>query len=114
MFYIKMFGISLLLTLVIETVTALLLRIKGRNLLMVFLVNLLTNPAVVYVSWAFDLGIPGQLAAEICAVIAEGFVYKVADKWGDFSFRRPFLYSLIMNTVSYGLGLVIGLLGRLI
>ena len=112
MFYLKMFGISLLLTLLIEMAVALILRIKNREFLMVFLVNVFTNPAAVYIAWVFDLGLPGQLIIEAVVIIAEWLIYKAANKWGDFSFKRPFLYSLIMNVISYGAGLIINMIGR--
>ncbi len=107
-----MFGISLLLTLLIELGIAVALRLKKRELLIVLLANVFTNPAAVYISWAFDTGLLGQIVIETGVIAAEWLIYKVADRWGKYTFKRPFLYSVVMNVISYGVGLLIELTGR--
>ncbi|MCR4617722.1 MAG: hypothetical protein K5669_06000 [Lachnospiraceae bacterium] len=106
-FYLKMFGISLALTLLIELGASLLFKIRGKSLFIVALVNLLTNPAVVYIIHIFNMDFPLQLIPEICVIALEGLIYFLFNRREGFSFKKPFMYSLVFNTVSYGLGLII-------
>ena len=65
--------ISLLLTLVTEFPVAFLFQAKGKDLLLVFLVNILTNPAVVLVSTLTGDRVSLQMILEGMAILAEGF-----------------------------------------
>ncbi len=101
-------GISLGLTLVIELGLALSLRRKGRTLLLVFLANLLTNPPVALTAILWRMyGLPYRAAAvaalELLAVGAEGLVYHTCRA----ELRRPYLFSLAANALSFGLGLLL-------
>ena len=104
-------GFSLLLTIALETGFFLVIGKRGRkDLLLVVMVNILTNPAVVLIYWLAaiytDLGrVIVIVPLEILAVLTEGFYYK---KYGD-SFKRPFVFSLAANAISYGLGVLIQL-----
>ena len=98
-------GISLALTLVLEVGLAFLTKKRGNQLLFVLLANIFTNPAVVlwncyYGSfWHF-------LGGEVFAVLAEWLIYKNSGA----KFRRPFLFSLVLNLVSCGIGFLINVL----
>ncbi len=100
-------GVSLALTLVLELLFVLLWGLRGRDLLLCALVNLLTNPPVVLCAllWRHygpaPLWLPVPLL-EAGAVLLEGFFYR---RNGE-RVRRPFLLSLCANAFSYGLGLV--------
>ena len=97
-----MYGISLGLTLLIELPVCFALGLRTRDQLeLVFLVNLLTNPAAVWLHTC--AGIP-QIPVEILVVITEFYVYR------QFKQSRPLLLSLVANGVSWGLGLVLQLL----
>lgn len=101
-------GVSLALTLAAELGFALLCRRRGRVLVLVALVNVLTNPLVVQAAllWrAFAL--PGYAAAvavlELLAVWLEGFLYRKS----RMGFARPYVFSLAANALSFGLGLLL-------
>ena len=112
---LKIFAVSLGLTLVIELMLAFVFRVRSkRGLLIVLLANVLTNPVAVFLCMASGLS-PGrgyylfQLGVEAAVVLAEGFIYS--------RFRedlraavKPFLLSLILNACSYGAGLILNLL----
>lgn len=109
--WLSSLGVSLALTLAIETGLALLFRRRGRALLIVALANVLTNPAVVLASllWrAYSLpAYPAAVAALEClAVLVEGLVYKKSRT----GFARPYLFSLAANAASFGLGLILSLI----
>ena len=104
-------GVSLALTLIFEMGFALLCGKRGRALSFVALVNLLTNPAVVCTVLIWNaLALPGYwaliAALECSAVLVEGFIYKRSGA----GFRRPYLFSLAANAVSYTLGLFVSML----
>ena len=104
MYLLKMFGISLLLTLVIELAAALLWGSRSKKqILLVILVNVLTNPAAVLLCW---LGIP-QLPVELAVVLTEALVYK-DPAW---KIPRPVLFAIVCNTVSWGTGILIQMMG---
>ena len=104
-------GLSLLLTELFELAAALCLRKRGAALLVVLLANLLTNPPAVLGTLAAlrfrpDLYVPWAIAAEAAAFITEALVYRA---WKGF-FPRPWLFSLLLNAISYGLGFLIQVL----
>ncbi len=104
-------GVSLGATLLLELTAALLLGIrKPRALLLVGLVNALTNPVVVTAS---SLAVmlthrapPWYLVAvlEVSAVAVEGLLYRNRLEYGRI---HPLLLSLILNTVSFTGGLLL-------
>ena len=132
-YFLRMFGISLGLTLLIEVsfFSAFDLRQKRglfrssceeerdlsedagfRPLIVVFLVNVLTNPAAVFLCYVVQNVLPRsfyyplQILIEILVVLTEGLIYR-SFRGETRSFRRPFLLSLILNILSYGTGLVL-------
>ncbi len=106
----KVMIICLVMTIVIECGIALILGYRKKDLLNVFLVNLLTNPVVSSVPVYFNY-YHGLRARNIClyilevvVFIVEGFIYVKVLK------RRKingFLLSLILNASSYFLGLLL-------
>jgi hypothetical protein len=104
-------GVSLALTLAFEGLFALLWGLRGRDLVLCVLVNVLTNPPVVLCAllWRTYGPGPGWLPVpllEAGAVLVEGLFYR---RNGE-RVRRPFLFSLCANACSYGLGLLLRLL----
>lgn len=102
-------GVSLALTLSFELGFALMCRRRGRALLLIALANVLTNPAVVLAallwrSYALPAYPAAVAALELCAVLAEGFIYKKSRE----GFLRPYRFSLAANAVSFGLGVLLG------
>ena len=97
-----MYGISFGLTLLIELPICWLLGLRSREQLeLVFLVNLLTNPAAVWLHTS--AGFP-QIPVELLVVIIEFYVYR------QFNQPCPLRLSLTANGVSWGLGFVLQLL----
>ena len=102
-------AVSLALTLVLESGFFLLIGKRNKkDLLLVVLVNVLTNPAVVLLYW-LAVAYAGYnriiiiAVLEVLAVLTEGYMYK---KHGQ-EFKRPYGFSLLANMFSYGIGLVI-------
>lgn len=98
-------GLSLALTLLIETAAALLLGLRRRDVLLVVLMNAITNPAVVYLylllsaatalpRWAL------LLPLELAAVAGEWLLLK---RFAS-GVRRPLLTALLLNACSFGVG----------
>ena len=104
-------ALSLFLTLVFEEVFALLWGLRGwREWAIVALVNLLTNPAVVLLYhlstglWSMN-AIFVTTVLECAAVVIEWRCYKSC----SYQLKRPFLFALLANVISYTLGCIIQL-----
>lgn len=104
-------AVSLLLTLIFEI--GFYFAVKNRtcnkkDLLLLVLVNVITNPVVVSVYWFVRLYTDWNVylaivPLEVGAVLVEGWYYK---KYGQ-GFKRPYIFSLFANGFSYGLGFLI-------
>lgn len=99
-------GISLTMTLILELTYAFLWGLRGRhNLFLVILVNVLTNPIVVFLHYwclyrsELNIGIV-TLFLEAGAVLTEGLCYRKLGR----KIERPFLFALSANAFSYAMG----------
>ena len=105
-------AVSLALTLVFEELFALAWGLRGRRELgLVALVNVLTNPPVVllYYTATTLLGwcaVPVTAVLEAAAVLVEWRCYRAYSE----QVKKPFLFALLINLFSYGAGCVINLL----
>ncbi len=106
------FALSLGLTLGLELLIALLFRLRGRELVLLLPVNLLTNPAAVYLNLLMSSLYPSvsalawQLPLEALVVVVEGALYaKLAS-----SLRKPWLFAVAANGFSYGVGRILSLI----
>ena len=101
--------ISLILTVALETGFFLIVGKRDKkDLLLLLLANTLTNPVVVLSYWLTVLYTQWNIyiiliPLELFAVLAEGWLYK---KYGR-GFKRPFLFSIAANMVSFWLGVLI-------
>ena len=93
---LKVFALSLGLTLAIELPVACAWGMRKRELLTVLAANVMTNPLAVAL---YLTGIP-QLPIEIGVVIAEGIAYSLHFE------KRPWLLAIVSNAVSWGFGLI--------
>lgn len=104
---------ALALTVLIEVPAAWLLGVRDRvDLALTALINCVTNPIVNFLLLVVNLFAPGGGAAriaviavlEIGAVVSEGLFYR-----RSLAYRKlhPMLLSLILNGLSFGLGLLI-------
>lgn len=96
-------GITLAFVIIIEVVFARLCRHRGRALLLVALLNLLTNPIILTV---LELGLlirsrpsSAVFVLELVAVLLEGLIYRKS----RLGFSRPYVFSLAANALSFGL-----------
>ena len=102
-------AISLCLTLLFEVGFFLIIGKRNKkDLLLVILVNTLTNPLVVLIYWIAYHNTNWNTAIikvplEVFAVLTEGYIYK---KYAQ-TIKRPFVFSLAANTISFTLGLLI-------
>lgn len=116
-YLIRMFAVSLALTLVTELAIAFLFGLRTRkNVLLVVLVNALTNPPAVLCNWLCRLylpcyrRVPVQLVIEAAVVIVEAFVYCRFARDEQRQIKRPVLLAVTVNGCSWLLGLLIGVL----
>ena len=94
--------LSLGLTEVFEGGFALVLGKRGKAMLLVMLVNLITNPPVVLVHTLLGGGWLLIAGLELSAAAVEWLLYRYSGL-----FSRPFLFSLSANALSFSLGLLI-------
>lgn len=102
-------GISLGMTILFEELFAVALRIRNkRDLLLVCLVNLLTNPIVVlgyylavyYTSWNPTLV---KIPLELLAISVEAYYYTTRGQ----KFLHPVWFALAANLFSFSVGMII-------
>ena len=100
----------LILTILIEVILAFILGIRKGDTLIVILVNIMTNPLVVslpifmLVRFGTTYRIITLVILELLTIFVEGLVYS---KTLNFKKINPYILSLILNIVSYGLGEII-------
>ena len=99
---------SLLFTIIIETLVALIIGIRNKkDIINILLVNLLTNPIVTSIPIVFNVyfGILSRnivlYTLEILTFLIEGIIYFKTIKYRKIN---PFLISLILNLSSYFIG----------
>lgn len=99
--------VSLALTLAAETLFTAIVKRDPSDVILSVLANIATNPPVnaLHILLVLSLGLPKVpviALLEIFAVCAEALLYRACSK----NFRRPLLFSLAANAVSFSLGLV--------
>ncbi len=129
---LRVFVLSFLVTAVTECVLAYLLGLRSwRDQSLVLLVNLLTNPAVVYLTlmaaWFMAPEERGAVLVllEAAAIAVEAFIYTKKLDWGELargtaagalargrSFIAALMLSLLLNAASYGMGELVEILIR--
>lgn len=102
-FYISALGISLSLTLALESGYALLCRRRGKELLLIALMNLLTNPPTVLAALLQGKAWAGYIPLEAAVVVVEWLILK---RFAG-GIRNPFLLALGLNMFSFGAGLIL-------
>lgn len=106
---IKGLLLSLVLTLLFEMLVALIAKVRDKkDLFLVVLVNVITNPAVVFMYYVTVLfaGLckyPIILILEVCAIIIEAMIYRKYAK----TIHHPLIFSIVANLISYGSGLIL-------
>ena len=106
--YIMIF--CLICTILIESITGFIIGIRKKDIIIVILVNILTNPLVTSIPTFFLIKygklsrIISLIILEILTFIIEGFIYK---KTLYYKKANPYIISLILNICSYTLRLII-------
>jgi len=101
--------VSLILTLIIEVSFFLITGKRNKkDIWLVVLVNTLTNPIVVLLYWIAFFNTNWHpiliiLPLEVFAILTEGYIYRLYSQ----TIKRPFLFSLAANSVSFSIGFVI-------
>jgi hypothetical protein len=108
-------AVSLGLTLILESLFFVLLckcsklcKLNKKDLLLLVLVNIMTNPPVVLLFWLAVLFTDWnarilQIPLEVLAVLVEGYFYR---KYGQ-EFKRPYLFAVGANVFSFGVGVLL-------
>ena len=100
----------LICTIIIEVFVAFIIGLRKKDIIYVILVNIMTNPLVVsfpilmLVRFGINERYISLVILEILALISEGFVYK---KVLTYKKLNPYLISIILNVLSYCIGIVI-------
>lgn len=100
----------LVITIIIETTIAIILKYRNKDLINIILVNILTNPilnsVMVYINVYYGLKARNIFVGifEVLVVIIEGAIYQ---KYLERRKINGYLLSLILNISSYVLGLII-------
>lgn len=103
--------ISLGMTLVLEAIFAAITGVRSKKeYLLVCAVNIVTNPPVVLTYWFLSNftsfpALPAKIVLEAAAVLTEAWYYRRYSQ-----FRRPFLFSLLANAFSFGVGAILNIL----
>lgn len=111
-----MFALSFFITLSVEFLVAILFGIRTkRGLLLVFLMNLLTNPMAVFIHLCGMTLLPFwntwcQVGMEVGVLILEAFIYVLFSRKDDFHIKKPILLATVANVTSFGCGLFINYL----
>ena len=103
-YLLRMFGISLGLTLILELPVGYLFRMRSRKqILLMILVNFLTNPPAVWICWS---GTP-EILVEMAVVFVEALVYRWFSSDENWTVPHPVALSLAANGVSWLTGVLI-------
>lgn len=103
-YLLEMFLISLGLTWLIELTVAAFLGLRDKkSMLLVLLVNLLTNPAAVLIC---HLGIP-ELPVELAVMAVEAFVYTSFSKDERWQITHPVILSVSANLIAWFAGILL-------
>lgn len=95
--------ISLLITLIIEMPVAFLFGARKKDLLLVVLINILTNPTVVLCSYLTGNQRTFQILLEMIVIFIEGCYYK---KYSS-DIKYGFCLAATANILSYIVGLIL-------
>ena len=109
-YILEMFGISLGLTLLLELPIGFAMGMRRKkHILLMILINVLTNPAAVLLCW---LGVP-QIPVEIAVFLVEAGIYYWFSKDDKWQIKHPILLALLANLISWTSGILIQLGGRI-
>ncbi len=109
---LEMFAVSLGATIVLETLVMILMgELSKKNLWLLFLINILTNPMAVYLYYVGNFLIDAseiliQLLIEIVVILVEAGIYTWFSKDENWKIKRPILLGILTNVFSWSIGLM--------
>lgn len=103
--------VSLVLTLAIELIVALCFKVRGKGLILVLLVNIITNPMAVLLARYADLYCGEaadilKIVIETAVLICECRIYMSFAEDSRMHISKPLALSAVSNILSYCLGLI--------
>ena len=108
-YLLKLFGFSLLFTLLLEWFFAFVWGVRGkRTFCLVTLVNIATNPAAVLSYWLYGIyfgkSLPvAQVCIEIAVITVEALIYRSFAREESVKLKRPVLFAVLANGLSWGI-----------
>lgn len=99
-------GISLVMTVVIEFLLSLLWGLRGRDLILVVLMNGMTNPVAVFSYIVLQERIPSLglvVIIELLVTVAEGICCQTRGE----NIQHPWRFAAVLNLCSYTIGEII-------
>ncbi len=100
-------AVSLLFTIALELAFSLAVgKRDGSDLLLIALVNVVTNPAVVICAYMISSEPWFKLLLEAAAILVEAAFYKAYAK----TIKRPLLFSLCANVFSFSCGMILNMM----
>lgn len=109
---LEMFAVSLGATFALETLVMILMgEHSKKNLLLLVLINILTNPMAVYLAYVGSLlfglsEILIQLPIEIVVILVEAGIYTWFSKDENWIIKKPILLGILANIFSWTIGLM--------
>ncbi len=120
MHLLLMFGISLILTLIIELLVTFIMGVRSKHgAKLIVLINIITNPVAVLLCWLADLYVPfgwelmAFVVIELAVVFTEARILKLFATAKKFRIKQPVKLAIVANLISCLLGIVINELIRI-
>ncbi len=109
---LEMFAVSLGMTIVLEALVMIGLgEHSKKNMLLLLLINIFTNPMAVYLSYVgnYLIRLPNiliQVPIEIFVILVEVGIYKWFSKDENWNIKKPILLGTLANIISWSVGLM--------
>lgn len=108
-----MFGISLILTLIIELLVTFIMGVRSKKgVKLIVLINILTNPVAVLLCWLADLYVPFGwepvvfILVELAVVYVEAKLLSLFANINEFRIKHPVRLAIAANLISCLIGIV--------
>lgn len=109
---LEMFAVSLGMTIVLEALVMIVLgEHSKKNMLLLLLINIFTNPMAVYLAYVGNYltrlsDVVIQLPIEIFVILVEVGIYKWFSKDENWYIKKPIWLGVLANIVSWSIGLM--------
>lgn len=105
MYYLKMFGISLALTILVEGLVGWMFGMRtAKQQKLLALMNVLTNPAAVLLCW---FGV-SQWIVELGVIVVECRILRSFSGDGPWNIQSPIFLGIALNLISWTFGILLG------